>query len=87
MTETESKRLTPVKTGNLMTSIGGASGYSFVRGVVAEVGTNVGYAGYVHKYHKTKSMYMERGYKAYINYIEKVFSQALENYFREITGI
>lgn len=85
MVETESKRETPVRTGYLMTSIGGAAGFSFVRGSVAEVGTNVEYAGVVHETHRTKSRFMEKGAKASIDYITKSFKEALENYAREIT--
>lgn len=76
MAETESKRRTPVDSGYLRSSIGGAGGYQFVRGFTAGVGTNVNYAIYVHE--KTglrhpvgDAKFMEKGLKAAMPFIER----------------
>lgn len=76
MVETESKRRTPVETGYLKSSIGGAGGYSFVRGWIAGVGTNVKYAIFVHERMGLRhpvggAKFMEKGAKAAIPFIRK----------------
>lgn len=82
MAKTESQRRTPVLTGYLKSSIGGAGGYNFVRGMTAEVGTNLKYAYYVHEYnyrHKVGEMlFMEKGAKAAIPYIQREMEKVAE---------
>lgn len=76
MAETESKRRTPVDTGYLRSSIGGAGGFSFVRGFTAGVGTNVNYAIFVHeriglRHPVGGAKFMEKGAKAALPFINK----------------
>lgn len=75
MVETESKRRTPVDTGNLRSSIGGSGGWKWVRGLSASVGTNVKYAIYVHEGKARHAIgqrkFMEVGAKAAIPFIQK----------------
>ena len=82
MIEGESKRRTPVATGLLMSSIGGAQGYKYVRGLTAGVGTNVKYAIYVHEGHGKhvigERKFMEKGLEASKNFIEKRFGEAMK---------
>ena len=91
MIETESKRLTPVATiessgysgGNLRSSIGGADGYLVIRGLTAEVGTNVRYAIYVHERTELRHIigqakFMEQGAKNSEKFIGDTFRGALE---------
>jgi len=81
MVETEAKRLTPVDTGLLRSSIGGTQGYSYVRGLTAGVGTNVKYAIYVNegsgKHKVGQSHFMEGGVENATSYIEKEFEKAM----------
>jgi len=74
MAEGEAKRRTPVDTGYLRSSIGGSGGYSFVRGLIAGVGTNVKYAIYVHENKRAKhrvgeARFMEKGALAAVPFI------------------
>ena len=76
MAETESKRRTPVDTGYLRSSIGGAGGYEFVRGFTAGVGTNVNYAIFVHERTGLRhpvggAKFMEKGLQAALPFIER----------------
>jgi len=81
MAGTESQRRTPVDTGLLKSSIGGESGYSFVRGLTAGIGTNVKYAIFVHEgkgSHKVgESHFMEKGLDASKPYIIEQFEKAM----------
>ncbi len=81
MVETESKRRTPVRTGYLRSSIGGASGFSFVRGLTAGVGTNVNYAIHVHEgygRHKIgERKFMEKGLGASKEFIKEKIQEAM----------
>ena len=76
MAQSESQRRTPVDTGYLRSSIGGAGGFSFVRGLIAAVGTNVRYAIFVHERLKLRhpvggARFMEKGAKAATPFIQK----------------
>lgn len=86
MAEGESKRRTPVDTGLLRSSIGGARGWKWVRGWVASVGTNVRYALFVHEGHARHKIgerkFMEKGLKASVAYIERIIKRAMDNVAR-----
>lgn len=60
--EGEAKRRTPVDTGNLRSSIGGAGGYRFVEDARAGVGTNVKYAFWVEVRENVRHAVGEAGY-------------------------
>ena len=81
--EAESKRRTPVDTGLLKSSIGGARGWSWVRGWVASVGTNVKYAFYVHEGHGRHNTgereFMDKGLKASVDFIDRMLKKATKN--------
>lgn len=81
MVETESKTRTPVDTGLLRSSIGGAMGYSYVKGLTAGVGTNVKYAWAVHEgngRHKVgERKFMEKGASAATPFITKQMEGAM----------
>lgn len=82
MVETESKRLTPVDTGLLRSSIGGEQGYSYIRGLTAGVGTNVKYAIYVELDERARhsigqAHFMEGGAQNAESYIVKEFEGAM----------
>lgn len=81
--EHQAKDRTPVDTGYLQGSIGGAGGYSYVKGLTAGVGTNVQYAGYVEgntkAKHKTgQAHYMQDGATAALPFIKEKFEAAME---------
>lgn len=83
MVEGQAKKLAPVKTGNLRSSIGGVGGYSFVRGLTGAVGTNLKYAyrqeitdAYTHRV--GQAHYMQDGVTASQGFIEQEFQKALE---------
>jgi hypothetical protein len=82
MVETEAKRLTPVDTGLLRSSIGGEQGWSYVEGLTAGVGTNVKYAFFVEtgnaKHKVGQSHFMETGAKNATNYIQSEMEKAME---------
>lgn len=82
MSGTESQRRTPVDTGFLRSSIGGAGGYSYVRGLTAGIGTNVRYAIYVHEGNGThkvgENKFFEKGLEASNEYIQSEFHKAME---------
>lgn len=88
MVETESKRLTPIDTGLLRSSIGGELGYSFVRGLTAGVGTNVKYAYFVHEgyaRHKIgERKFMEKGAEAAQEFIKGEVAAALERLAKQL---
>ena len=82
MVETEAKRLTPVATGLLRSSIGGVQGYSYVRGLTAGVGTNVQYAIYVEGSDRARhsigqAHFMEQGVENSRKYIKSEFEKAM----------
>ena len=90
MAETESKRRTPVATGNLQSSIGAnvgdentKSGFIFVKGLSAGVGTNVAYSVAVHEGHQKHNngerKFMEKGLEVSMNYIQGRFQKAFDN--------
>lgn len=89
MVETESKRRTPVATGLLRSSIGGAQGYKFVKPFKAGVGTNVRYAIYVHEGHGRHKVgerkFMEKGAKTSVPFIQKTLDEALKNLANYLT--
>ena len=89
MAETESARRTPVDTGLLRSSIGGARGFKSIRNFFAEVGTNVQYALFVHEgngRHATgERKFMEKGARAAIPFIKKRVTTAMQNLARSIT--
>lgn len=86
MAEGESKRRTPVDTGFLRSSIGGARGWKWVRGWVASVGTNLEYALFVHEGHGRHTVgerkFLEKGLKASVSFIEKTMKRATDNLAR-----
>ena len=89
MVETESKRRTPVDTGQLRSSIGGRGGFKFVRGLEAGVGTNVKYAVYVHENLKSRhpigqAKFMEHGARAAIPFMQKELEKAGQKLVQEI---
>ena len=90
MAGTESQRRTPVDTGYLRSSIGGEGGFSEVRGLVGEVGTNVEYAIYVHEGHGRhfvgERLFMEKGADAGLPYIERRFAEAMAEVARVIVS-
>jgi len=81
MAEAESKRRTPVLTGLLRSSIGGAQGYREVQPLRGELGTNVRYAVYVHEGHGKHKVgerkFMEKGLKSATPFIRKTIETAL----------
>lgn len=88
--ETSSKRLTPVDTGLLKSSIGGVRGWSWVRGWRASVGTNVRYAVYVHEdknaYHNDgEAKFMEKGLKRSKPFIERTLQKALDKTAKDLS--
>lgn len=89
MVEGESKRRTPVDTGLLRSSIGGARGWQWVRGWTASIGTNVGYAKYVHEGNARHTVgerkFMEKGLTASQNFIERAMTKALGKTARSFT--
>lgn len=89
MVETEAKRLTPVDTGLLRSSIGGTQGYSYIKGLTAGVGTNVKYAVYVNEgsaSHKIgQSHFMEDGVKNATSYIKDEFKKAMITLSEKLT--
>ena len=90
MVETESAKRTPVATGLLRSSIGGAQGYKWVRGWRASVGTNVKYAKYVHEGHGRHKVgerkFMEKGAKASEQFISQSMERAVDRVARHITS-
>ena len=89
MVETESARRTPVDTGLLRSSIGGARGWKWVRGWVASVGTNVRYAIFVHegrgRHNVGERKVMEKGAKASTKFIQRRMKRVMDNLARHIT--
>ena len=89
MVETEAKRLTPVDTGLLRSSIGGVQGYSFIRGLTAGVGTNVRYAIYVEEgrgsHRVGQSHFMSGGAKNASPYVEREFEKAMVELSNKLT--
>lgn len=88
--EHQSKERTPVATGLLQGSIGGAGGYSYIKGLSAGIGTNVVYAGYVEDNEKAhhnngEAHYMEHGVEAATPFIEKVFGDAMNDIAVKLT--
>lgn len=81
--EHQVKQRTPVLTGILQGSIGGAGGYSYIRGLSAGIGTNIVYA-YRQEvedsyHHKTgEAHYAEHGAQAAGSFITKKFEAAME---------
>lgn len=90
MIETEAKRLTPVDTGLLRSSIGGAQGFSYVKGLTAGVGTNVKYAIFVElgngKHKVGQSHFMEDGAKNAMPYVEREFEKAMVELSEKLTS-
>ncbi len=89
MVETAAKRLTPVATGLLRSSIGGEQGFSFVRGLTAGVGTNVKYAIYVEmnddaRHTVGQAHFMEQGYKNSEQFVQAQFQGALEKLAKKL---
>lgn len=89
MVETESAKRTPVDTGLLRSSIGGARGWKWVRGWVASVGTNVRYAIFVHEgrgRHNTGGRkFMEKGARASTVFIRRRMKKVMDKLARHIT--
>ncbi len=90
MVEGEVKRRTPVDTGLLRSSIGGAKGYKYIKPLKAEIGTNVNYAIYVNEgtaRHLTGgNKFMQKGLKASTPFIEKVLDKAMRKLAKDITS-
>jgi len=92
MVATESKRLTPLKTGYLRSSIGSDAnpdGIFKQKGFTGYVGTNVKYAWRQHeelKWHHSdgEAKYMEKGAKNALPYVEKTMQKAIENVIKSI---
>ena len=82
MVETESKRRTPVDTGLLRSSIGGAQGFKSIGATSGILGTNVKYAhavNYGRGAHKVgERLFMEKGLQAALPFIKKTFNEAIK---------
>ena len=84
---------TPVDTGRLRTSIGGAYGWKRVGQRVASIGTNVKYAIYVedpkntlHQRHSTgQRLYFKEGVKVSMSGITKFFEAAMKRVAQRLT--
>lgn len=90
MAEGEAKRRTPVATGNLRSSIAGSGGYSFVRGLLAGMGTNVKYAVYVEtrddlNHPVGQAHFMEDGIKAATPFIQRTMQEVFNNLAKYLT--
>lgn len=81
MAEGEAKRRTPVDTGNLRSSIGGAGGYRFITDLFAGVGTNVKYAFWVEvrdnvRHAVGEAGFMRKGAEASVEFISAELTKA-----------
>ncbi len=91
MFETDAKRLTPVDTGYLQGSIGSAmTGYRYVRGLTAGIGTNVQYAIYVERdtraHHNVgQAHFMEQGAKNATPFVKQQFDKAMKKLASSLT--
>lgn len=90
MMETEAKRLTPVDTGLLRSSIsGGMNHYSSISGLKLSFGTNLNYALRVHEgrgQHKVgERLFMEGGAKNSIPFLEREMIALVERVAKHIT--
>lgn len=89
MIERNVKMRTPVDTGRLRSSIGGASGWRWVRKMAASIGTNVKYAFWVEvrpARHPTGEVhYFEKGVKASMTGISRAFERAMQRVADKIT--
>lgn len=89
--EMEVKKRTPVDTGYLQGSIGGAGGYTFIHGLSAGIGTNVVYSlaqemgdGFRHP-KGGEAHYTEHGAQAAVPFIEQEFEKAMEGIAKQLT--
>lgn len=89
MMETESKIRTPKDTGNLRSSIGGSGGFKRIGAFESAIGTNVGYAVFVHEGHARHKIgerkFMEKGAKAAEKFVTSEFQKVAEIVAKQIT--